>query len=39
MSNNLRLPADRPGHGPDVDLDRRNTPAGRTFCHKDGNAY
>ena len=24
---------------PDVDLDRRNTPAGRTFCHKDGSAY
>ena len=24
---------------PDVDLDRRNTPAGRTFCHKDGTPY
>lgn len=24
---------------PDVDLDRRNTAAGRTFCHKDGGPY
>lgn len=24
---------------PDVDLDRRNTPAGRTFCRKDGTPY
>ena len=24
---------------PDVDLDRRNTPGGRVFCHKDGTPY
>jgi uncharacterized cupin superfamily protein len=24
---------------PDIDLDRRNTPAGRTFCRKDGTPY
>lgn len=24
---------------PEDDIDRRNTPAGRTYCHKDGSAY
>ncbi len=31
--------ADDEARYPDVDLDRRNTPEGRVFCHKDGTPY